>query len=113
MRVEEGRIADNPVFVDFANVRLHLGRDLFANEGSEAYDRGAKFAHYRRLPSLKYYILLSQAEPLVERYERQESNDWLLTELRGLNATLNLPALDIHIPVRDLYERIAFTEPQL
>lgn len=39
-RVEDGRIADNPVFVDFAAVCLQLGRDVFAGEGWEAFDRG-------------------------------------------------------------------------
>lgn len=38
-RVEDGRIADNPVFVDFAAVCLQLGRDVFAGEGWEALDR--------------------------------------------------------------------------
>ena len=41
-RVEDGRIKDNPVFVDFAAVLLQLGRDVFAGEGWEAYDRGDK-----------------------------------------------------------------------
>lgn len=41
-RVEDGRIADNPVFVDFAAVLAQLGRDVFAGEGWEAFDRGDK-----------------------------------------------------------------------
>lgn len=41
-RVEDGRIADNPVFVDFAEVLHQLGRDVFAGEGWEAFDRGDK-----------------------------------------------------------------------
>jgi predicted ester cyclase len=41
-RVEDGRIADNPVFVDFAAVLAQLGRDVFNGEGWEAYDRGEK-----------------------------------------------------------------------
>lgn len=40
--VQDGRIKDNPVFVDFASVLLQLGRDVFAGEGWEAYDRGDK-----------------------------------------------------------------------
>ncbi len=34
---------------------------------SEVYDRGEKFAHYRELPSLQEYFLVSQDKPLVER----------------------------------------------
>jgi predicted ester cyclase len=41
-RVKDGRIADNPVFVDFAAVLAQLGRDVFAGEGWEAYDRGER-----------------------------------------------------------------------
>ena len=43
-RIQDGRIADNPVFVDFASVCLQLGRDVFAGEGWEAYDRGEREA---------------------------------------------------------------------
>lgn len=41
-RIEDGRIADNPVFVDFADVCLQLGRDVFAGEGWEVFDRGER-----------------------------------------------------------------------
>ena len=41
-RVEDGRIKDNPVFVDFAAVCAQLGRDVFEGEGWEAFDRGEK-----------------------------------------------------------------------
>jgi predicted ester cyclase len=41
-RVEDGRIRDNPVSVDFAAVLAQLGRDVFAGEGWEAFDRGEK-----------------------------------------------------------------------
>ena len=39
-RVEDGRIADNPVSVDFAHVLEQLGRDVFGGQGWEGYDRG-------------------------------------------------------------------------
>ncbi len=41
-RVEDGRIADNPVFVDFADVMAQLGVDVFGGEGWEAFDDGRK-----------------------------------------------------------------------
>ena len=107
-------ICDEPRFVDdqFDTVTNPIALFEVLSPSTEAYDRGAKFAHYRRLPSLKYYLLISQTEPLVERYERQESNTWLLTELRGLDAMLELPAFPASIPLSDLYERIVFTEPE-
>ena len=41
-RVEDGRIADNPVSVDLAYVLYQLGRDVFDGDGFEAYDRGER-----------------------------------------------------------------------
>lgn len=40
--VKDGRIADNPVSVDFASVLAQLGVDVFGGEGWEAYDKGEK-----------------------------------------------------------------------
>lgn len=38
--VKDGRIADNPVSVDFAKVLAQLGVDVFDGKGWETYDRG-------------------------------------------------------------------------
>lgn len=43
-KVEDGRIRFNPVFVDFASVLMQLGRDVFAGEGWESFDRGGQVA---------------------------------------------------------------------
>ena len=39
-RVADGRIADNPVSVDFAAVCAQLGRDVFDGHGWETFDAG-------------------------------------------------------------------------
>ena len=39
-KIEDGRIKDNWVSVDFAQVLAQLGRDIFDGRGWEAYDRG-------------------------------------------------------------------------
>ncbi|MGL5117517.1 MAG: ester cyclase [Beijerinckiaceae bacterium] len=41
-RVEDGRIKDNPVFVDFAAVLAQLGVDAFGGEGWEKFDTGER-----------------------------------------------------------------------
>src|SRR4029450_608077 len=38
------------------------------SDSTEGYDRGAKFAHYRRLASLREYVLIAQDAMRVERY---------------------------------------------
>lgn len=39
-KVEDGRITDNRVMVDFPHVLAQLGHDIFAGEGWEKYDAG-------------------------------------------------------------------------
>jgi predicted ester cyclase len=41
-RIEDGRIKDNWVSVDFAQVLAQLGRDVFAGAGWEAYDNSTR-----------------------------------------------------------------------
>ena len=65
-------------------------------------------AHYRRMATLKDFVMLSQYEPLVEHYTRQTDDQWVLTELRGPDAVLRLPSLGCELPLADIYERVAF-----
>lgn len=43
---------------------------------TEHEDRGRKWQHYQRIPSLQEYVMVSQAEPRVERYRRLASGGW-------------------------------------
>ncbi len=48
------------------------------SDATEAYDRGEKFAHYRQLPSLRDYVLVSQHEARIEVFSR-DGERWMLT----------------------------------
>lgn len=80
------------------------------SESTERYDRGEKFAHYRRLESVREYVLVSQDRMRVELYTRQAAN-WLPSEFGGPDAEVPLPSLGCAVALRDLYERITFAEP--
>ena len=54
------------------------------SDSIEAYDRGAKFAVYRQIPSLKEYLLVSQHQVQVEHYSRGQDNTWTLRDYRAL-----------------------------
>lgn len=76
---------------------------------TEAYDRGEKFAHYRRLGSLQEYVLVAQDKVRVEHYARREEG-WLLTELSDPEDTLELESLGCGVGLREIYERVSFAE---
>lgn len=76
------------------------------SDSTERYDRGAKFAHYRSLPSLQDYLLVSQTECRVEHYTRQPGYHWLLTEYQDLGDRIELNSLGSHLILSEIYERI-------
>jgi Uma2 family endonuclease len=72
------------------------------SDSTEAYDRGAKFAHYRRIASLQAYVLVSQAEPRLEVYGRTDAGLWLLSEARG-GETIEIAPLGVTLDVSAVY----------
>lgn len=75
------------------------------SDSTEAYDRGGKFAHYRRIPELMEYVLISQRTICVEHYLRQKER-WLLTEICDPAATLILESIDCHLSMADIYDKV-------
>jgi Uma2 family endonuclease len=64
-------------------------------------DRGDKFAAYRRLRSLKQYVLVSQEERRVDVY-RRDGRRWLLDEYES-GDRFRLEAIDVELAVDDIY----------
>lgn len=76
------------------------------------YDRGRKWELYRRLPSLRDYLLVSQHEPAVARYARGEEGVWLFEVAEGTDAAVELASIGVRLPLADLYERVLETRDQ-
>lgn len=74
---------------------------------TEAYDRGTKFEQYRKLATLREYVLVSQTEPAVDLF-RFEDGRWSFLPIRGLDALLELTSVPLALPLADLYRDIAF-----
>jgi len=72
------------------------------SDGTEAYDRGEKFEHYRRIPSLRDFVLVSQHKPRVEVYSRDQGDRWVLTTA-GVGERFSLTAVDGTIEVDRVY----------
>jgi Uma2 family endonuclease len=71
------------------------------SDATEAEDRGEKFAHYRRLASLREYVLVSQRARRLEVYRRRDER-WLLDEA-GTGETLRLESIDVVLSVDEVY----------
>jgi Uma2 family endonuclease len=74
------------------------------SEGTEAFDRGAKAEEYRRIPSLREYLFVSQQRPHVELYRRTE-RAWELLEV-GMGERLRLESIGCWLDVDSVYEGV-------
>jgi Uma2 family endonuclease len=73
------------------------------SDSTEALDRGAKFAHYRTLTSLREYLLVSQTSPHLELYRKNAEGHWVLFEARA-GETLTLTSVgEVELRVDDVY----------
>jgi Uma2 family endonuclease len=77
---------------------------------TEACDRGLKSANYRLIKSLKAYVLIAQDQPHVEVYQRQPNNAWLLNEVDGLDKSMRIEAIGIHLSLAEVYDRVEWPE---
>jgi Uma2 family endonuclease len=73
------------------------------------YDCGFKFEQYRRLQSLKDYIVIAQDRVHVEHSTRQ-GDAWILRETSDVNAVIEVPAIECTFRVGEAYARVEFAE---
>jgi Uma2 family endonuclease len=102
-------VCGDPVFADGH-------RDMITNpsvvvevlsESTEAWDRGGKFAQYRRVASLQEYVLVSQDAMRVEWYTRGTEGTWTYREAVGPEGLVRLESLGVSLGLRRIYRKVA------
>ncbi len=101
-------VCGRPVFDDVQTDVLLNPTVIFEvlSESTASYDRGKKFWHYRHIPSLNDYVLVSQDEPVIDHYSRQTGGGWLLQTVEGASGVLKLPSIECELPLVEIYADI-------
>jgi Uma2 family endonuclease len=100
-------VCDTPQFED-AQLDTLLNPTVLIevlSPSTEAYDRGGKFAHYRKIASLREYLLVAQDQASIERYLRQ-GDVWILSEAVGLESSIALESIDCVLSLREVYDKL-------
>ena len=71
-------------------------------------DQIAKLDEYKAVPSIEHIVLVDPDSPEVIVWSRAEDHSWHHDTLRGLDATLALPAIGVEVALADLYTGITF-----
>ena len=103
-------VCGQPEFVDLKGDTLLNPTVLVEvlSPGTEAWDRGGKWAQFQRLPSLQEYVLVSQDAMIVEQFTRQAGGTWLYSRAEGPDAALFIASVNVTVPLPDVYDRIVF-----
>jgi Uma2 family endonuclease len=74
---------------------------------TEAYDRGRKFEHYRKIESLREYLLISSDRVHADLFVLREGA-WVLSSADRLQDDLLLESIGCRLRLADLYEKVEF-----
>lgn len=81
------------------------------SESTEKYDRTTKLRQYKRIPSVREYVLVGYDEPVVERYARRADGTWAHDEVTGLDAEYAFAAVPARVKLADIYAGVTFPDP--
>ncbi len=75
------------------------------SDSTAAYDRGLKFSLYRRLPSLREYLLVDPEARTVEVFRRNAQGVFELHDQTGADA-LRLDAIDLTLSMTEVFDGV-------
>ena len=74
--------------------------------GTESYDRGKKFEHYRGIESLEEYLLVAQDERRIEQFLRQDDGRWLFADTAGSEGVVAAPSIRCRLALAEIYDKV-------
>jgi Uma2 family endonuclease len=75
---------------------------------TEAFDRGIKFARYRRLETLRDYVLVTADRMRVEHHYLRDDGVWAYADYGEPDWGLRLESVGCELPLAEVYERVTF-----
>ena len=73
---------------------------------TSAYDRGAKFAAYRKLRSLREYVVVDAERISVDVFRREPGAKYWSADFLDAGQTVTLASVDLALPVAAVYEDV-------
>jgi Uma2 family endonuclease len=73
---------------------------------TEAYDRGRKFAHYKKIESLKEYLLVASQQMYADLFRRMPDGLWLAASAEKPEDVLELSSIGCRLLIADIYDKV-------
>lgn len=81
------------------------------SDSTEAFDRGAKFTHYKSIPSFREYLLISTSEIHVTQMLKQSPDLWTHADYRTLEDVVTLTSIECRLSLKEIYEGLNLKDP--
>ena len=72
---------------------------------TQAYDRSLKFEVYRRIASLREYILIDPDTWRIDAFRRNEQGQWVLFDMSNA-PLLEVPSVGVSVPVAGVFDGV-------
>ena len=122
MVVRDGKIYRYPDVVVAADGSsdedlFHLRQPLIAvevfSEGSEHRDNVIKLREYTTIPTMNYYLTVSQDEVFVQFFYRNGGGKWQSTFYDDIDEVIELPLYKMILSLRQIYYNIKFPKTKV
>jgi Uma2 family endonuclease len=100
--IDCGQPAPQALFADKPSVLFEV-----LSPSTEWFDETDKLSEYQALPSVAHIVLLSQRRPFGRLWARDGAG-WRTTDLDGAEASIDLRALNLSLPMAEIYDGVAF-----
>jgi Uma2 family endonuclease len=74
------------------------------------FDVTVKLAEYQSLPSMDYILFVDTEMPTAHLYFRDKDGRWEDRVVKGLNAAIDLPKLNVVLKLAEIYDGLQFRE---
>lgn len=76
--------------------------------GTRDFDTIEKIGEYKQVESLDHIVFVEPDAPQIVHWTRDPKRSWVREMIEDLDASLNLPDLDVSLALREIYEGVTF-----
>lgn len=74
-----------------------------ASPSTKVYDKTDKFLDYRKISSLRHYLIVDSEKEIVECYSTENGKEWTSEIYVSKEASVSLKAINAHLSLADIY----------
>lgn len=107
-------ICGEPSFIDQEFDTIINPTVLFEilSPSTQEYDRTIKFEFYKKIPSLKEYVLIDSQKVWIEVFTKQKDNSWVSEQYTNPEIEWKIASINYKSKIKEVYKGVIFKSSQ-